>query len=96
MKPATAKTDASRLWIMGLLFMSSKTKRAPIDCNFDQLCKLDRDNKEFGDFWVTVDGHEVTIAEQATGESLKQSISVPIPVFKKIQRFLTTPRKQVR
>ncbi len=70
--------------------------RAPIDCSFDQLCKLDRDNKAFGDFWVIVDGEEVTIHDQPEFQDAKQSITIPKATMRRIIKFLTEPRPYVR
>lgn len=70
-----------------------KKSKAPLDCNFDELCRIRMDNKDAGEFWTLVDGNDVTFAEQHKGQSSSAMVTMPIPVFRKLLKFLTTPQK---
>lgn len=48
---------------------------------FDQICDIDRDNTEMGDYSILVDENSVYLNEQAAGEAPTQSIAVPREVF---------------
>lgn len=48
---------------------------------FDQICKLERDNTEAGDYSILVDEARVYLSEQALGEAPTQSIEIPREVF---------------
>ncbi len=48
---------------------------------YEQICKLDRDNFSFGDFWIITDATTVSLAAQKLGESATQTITLPRRVF---------------
>jgi hypothetical protein len=48
---------------------------------FDQICAIDRDNTEVGDYWILIDEANVYLREQAKGESPTASIELPREVF---------------
>lgn len=48
---------------------------------FDQICKLDRDNTEAGDYAILIDEAHVYLNEQAVGEPPRKSIAIPRAVF---------------
>ncbi len=49
-----------------------------------QVCKMPRDNLDYGGFWMLLNGTgfcSVSITAQKTGENATQSISIPRHVF---------------
>lgn len=64
--------------------MRTKTKSLMEATGHGQVCKLEYDNIDAGDFWLIYDGAEVTIAGQKLGEEPTQKISVPIREFRKL------------
>jgi hypothetical protein len=49
--------------------------------SFDAICAMPRDNVGVGDFWMSTDSYEITIAQQKNGESPTAKISVPRAIF---------------
>lgn len=47
----------------------------------DEICQLDRDNVDAGDFWMILDDGTVTLAEQPAGQKLKTKVIVPREAF---------------
>jgi hypothetical protein len=71
--------------------MKAKKKLTPIEADgFNKVCKLPRHNIDYRGFWMLTDGHKVTLAEQAVGEKLKQSIDVPKKTFDAFVRWYMT------
>jgi len=70
---------------------------APIDCNTcDEVCQLQTDHADCGDFWILNDGYTVSIARQKDGEPPQAEISIPKKKFDALIKWYTTgksPRK---
>jgi len=62
-----------------------------LDCTHSELCRLDRDNFCYKDYWIITDTCTVTIAEQKLGCKPKQSITIPAHIFR---RFVKLFQKQ--
>jgi hypothetical protein len=56
-------------------------KKSWRNATYDELCRMDRDNVSYGDFWIVTDTNEITIAKQKMGESCQASVSIPRRVF---------------
>jgi hypothetical protein len=68
--------------------------RRPRDCKtIDDVCEIQRDNKDVGDFWMITDGYTVSIHEQKMGEPSKQQISIPRATFNKLIDWYSRPQK---
>lgn len=52
-----------------------------------QLCSLQRDNIDAGDFWIIADEADVTIAAQKTGEHPTERITIPRRYFNRLIDF---------
>lgn len=59
---------------------------------FEEVCGLERDNFDVGDFWVMYDGHEVTIGHKPQDRE-SVMMSVPIAVFRKLLKALNRQQK---
>jgi hypothetical protein len=70
--------------------------RAPIDCSFEQLCRITSDTMSTKSHWICVDGSTVTICEQRNGEPAKASVSMPRAVFKRFVKWALQPQKAVQ
>lgn len=60
---------------------------------FDQVCSLNRDNTEAGDYWILTDGDCVTLTQQAVGESPVGSVSIPRELFIRFINWYQRPQK---
>lgn len=58
-----------------------------------QVCSLRRDNKTADDFWMLIDGRDVTIVHQQQGTSPRASITIPRATFNRLVRWYTTPQE---
>jgi hypothetical protein len=69
-------------------------KLAPMNARtFDQVCSLNRDNTESGDFWMLAGGDEVTISKQREGEACEQSITIDRRDFLKLVSWYMRDQK---
>lgn len=73
----------------------AKTRTFLDTMTLDQVCDLERDNFEVGDFWVMRDGPYIVVAEQKLGEPSKAKMHIPLRVMRRIVKELLTPRKLV-
>ena len=69
-------------------------KLAPMNARtFEQVCSLNRDNTESGDFWLMAGPDEITITKQRMGEAVEQSITVDRSDFLKLVRWYMRDQK---
>lgn len=61
-------------------------KKAPIDCNEDEHFRIRKTSKDVGEYWTLVDGEFVVFGE------IGKAVSMPIPLFKRLLKFLQTPQ----
>ena len=54
---------------------------------FDELCALHRDNYSTKHFWISADGHTVSLYEQTSGEAPKAEINIPRRQFNALIDF---------
>lgn len=59
----------------------------------DQLCELNRDNTNAGDFWMLTNGDTVTIAHQAEGENPVGMVTIPRELFIRFINWYQRPQK---
>ena len=70
-----------------------KVKR-PYDCgSFDEVCELQTDHHELKNWWISVDGYEVSIYEQRSGETVHSSVSVPKRQFDALVQWYMRQQK---
>ena len=52
-------------------------------CTFEQVCRMQRDNFAYGDYWFIVDAGSgtVTLAQQKSGQAATASITMPRRAF---------------
>ena len=58
-----------------------------------KVCSLRRDNASYGDYWILVSEGELTITEQALGESPRASITIDKVTFNKMIAFYQRPTR---
>lgn len=69
-------------------------RRAPAKAtSFDAACRLQCDNRDFGDYWIITDGHEVTVCHQKLGEAAVEKCSLPVATFNRIVRWWLREQK---
>ncbi len=51
------------------------------NCTFDELCAMERDNVEIGDWSIATDSYSIWITEHPVGSSPKQSIALSRETF---------------
>lgn len=59
-----------------------------------QMCSLKEDNIATHDWWILLNEGSITICNQASGESAKDSISIPRHIFDKFARWYVTGSKK--
>jgi hypothetical protein len=69
---------------------------SPATCNETQLCRITRDNKDAGDFYIITDSYWVWLSEHKRGEQRKQRIEIPRKEFNKLIRWYLRPQVAVR
>ena len=73
--------------------MSEKTSKSPLDCSEAELCQIKTSTLDTKEFWILRDGFNVSIVKQRIGESSTESVRVPIDVFRKMVKWMTTPQE---
>lgn len=69
-------------------------KLAPKDAKtFNQICSLERDTIDCGDFWTIIDETEITFAEQKLGEPSRQMLSMPRHIFLRFVNWYLTGKQ---
>lgn len=58
-----------------------------------EVCQLQRDNYDAGDFWILTDGYEVSLAEQEVGSYPSQKITVPRAMFNRMVSWYMREQK---
>lgn len=66
---------------------------APMEANFDQICRMPRDHKYVGDFSIMTDGYTFWLSQQKTGEAPAQNFEIPKKKFNRLLAWYLKPAK---
>jgi hypothetical protein len=71
-----------------------KTTLRPYDATtLRAVCRLQRDNKSFGDFYIMTDGITVWLGEQKFKEPSRQTVAIPRAKFKRLVDWYLAPQR---
>ena len=66
---------------------------SPIESiTWSSVCRLKSDSTDTKDYWMCIDGDEVCIAKQRSGESLIEKIKIPRKDFNRLVRWYVKPQ----
>ena len=69
--------------------MSEAEQKVPMNCTDDELCAMEYDNVQVGDFSIMTDTHTVWLSQQAMGEYRTQHCEISRDAFNKLIRWYT-------
>ena len=71
--------------------METKTLLDPL--TFDELCAIEYDGAERGDWWFVRDVEAIAIVKQKLGEPSTEEITIPVATLKKMIDLMQAPQK---